>query len=125
MTYAEAMDERLLVIYDGDCRACRFGIEIVRRWDVRGELAFCPFGHPVAEARLAILPEDERYESFHASRGFDLHSATDAAREVLRVLPGGRVAAGLGLHNLYPLLARYRWIFGRLTPDRAATVTCG
>lgn len=96
-----------------------------RGLDMGEALAFCPFGHPVAEARLALLPEADRYESFHASRGFDLYSATEAAREVLRVLPGGRVAAGLGLHKLYPLLARYRWIFGRLTRDRATKVTCG
>ena len=119
------MDEPLVVIYDGECRACRFGIDIIRLLDRRGALAFCPFGHPVAEARLSVLPEDVRYESFHVSRGFDLYSATDAAREVLRELPRGSFAVGLGLHRLYPVLARYRWLFGRLSPNRSAVVTCG
>jgi predicted DCC family thiol-disulfide oxidoreductase YuxK len=118
--------DALLLIYDGDCRFCRFGIELLRRLDAREAFAFCPFGHPVAESRLAALPADERYDSFHvASSDGRLYSGTHAAREALRALPGGSLAIAFGLHNIYPLLARYRWLLGRLAPDGDRLITCG
>jgi predicted DCC family thiol-disulfide oxidoreductase YuxK len=117
------MDDKVLVIYDGDCRFCRFGIDVVHRVDLLGALEFCPFGHPPAEEHLEALPEDERYTSFHAVAGGLLHSATDAARVVLGSLPFGRVAVAAGLHHGYKLLARYRGVLGRYVPDRPALIT--
>lgn len=117
------MKDTVLVIYDGECRFCRFGIEIVHRVDLMGALDFAPFGHSLAEEKLEALPEDERYTSFHAVVDGMLHSATDAARIVLGSLPLGGIAVGLGLHHGYKLLARYRGVFGRYVPDRPATIT--
>lgn len=118
------MATSVLVLYDGDCRFCRWGIEWVRRVDVRQRLEFCPFGESLAEEALAELPDPERYESMHAVAGGRLYSGADAARLVLEKLPLGQVPAAIGLHHLYPLLAALRPVLGRLVPDRSATSDC-
>jgi predicted DCC family thiol-disulfide oxidoreductase YuxK len=114
---------RLLLIYDGDCRFCRFGIEIVHNVDLFRALDFCPFGYDVAEARLATLPSEERYSTFHVATEDELFSGTEAARKTLEALPFGRIATAVGLHNVYPLLARSRGLLGRFVPDRRAVNT--
>jgi predicted DCC family thiol-disulfide oxidoreductase YuxK len=119
------MAPEVVVIYDGGCRACRWGIQWVARIDRTGVLGFCPFGHDFAESHLQRLPVDERYTSMHAVVGERLFSATDAARVVLRVLPFGRLTTAIGLHRGYPLLARFRGVFGRFTPDVSAITRCG
>jgi predicted DCC family thiol-disulfide oxidoreductase YuxK len=119
------MSEKLLVIYDGDCRVCRFGIEVIRVLDLGHALDFCPFGNPIAERRLAELPADDRYISFHAATHDRLFSGTDAARVTLEALPLGRIATAFGLHNAYPLIVRSRSLLGRFVPDVAAVITCG
>lgn len=119
------MSDKLVLIYDGDCRVCRFGMEIVRTLDLGHAFEFCPFGHPISEERLAGVPTDERYESFHAATDDELFSGTDAARVTLEALPLGRFATMLGLHNAYPLIVRSRSVLGRFVPDVAAIVTCG
>jgi predicted DCC family thiol-disulfide oxidoreductase YuxK len=117
--------DKLLLIYDGDCRVCRFGMEVVRTFDWAHAFDFCPFGNPIAERRLAALPESERYVSFHAATHDELFSGTDAARKTLEALPFGRIATAFGLHNAYPLIVRSRSFLGRFVPDVAAIVTCG
>ncbi len=117
--------DKLLLIYDGDCRVCRFGMEVVRTFDLGHAFEFCPFGHPVAEERIALIPEDLRYESFHAATSDEVFSGTDAARKTLEALPLGRIATVFGLHNAYPLIARSRSLLGRFVPDVAAVITCG
>ena len=119
------MSDKLLVIYDGDCRVCRFGIEVIRVLDLGHALEFCPFGNPIAERRLAELPLDERYISFHVATHDELHSGTQAAKTTLEALPLGRIATALGLHHAYPLIVRSRGLLGRFVPDVAAVVTCG
>ncbi len=116
---------RVLVIYDGDCRFCRWAIEWIRRWDARDRLAFCPFGHPLVERALSDLPPEVRYEYMHAVADGRRFSGTDAAELTLHQLPGGRLATRLRLHKMYPLIARYRGVLGRLTPDGPALVSCG
>lgn len=96
------MEHTVLVLYDGDCRFCRFGIDLVHRVDLYRALDFCPF---------------------HAVVGEVLHSAVDAARVVLEVLPLGRLAVTAGIHHGYTILARYRGVLGRYVPDRPAVVT--
>lgn len=116
---------KLLLIYDGECRVCRFGMSVVRAFDLAHAFEFCPFGKAVAEERLALLPDDGRYASFHAVTDEEIYSGTDAARKTLEAFPLGRVATLAGLHNLYPVLALSRGLLGRVVPDVAAVVTCG
>jgi predicted DCC family thiol-disulfide oxidoreductase YuxK len=117
--------DKLMLIYDGDCRVCRFGMEVVRTFDLGHVFEFCPFGNPISEERLSLVPEDERYESFHAATDDAIFSGTDAARVTLEALPLGRIATMFGLHNAYPLIVRSRSLLGRFVPDVAAVVTCG
>jgi predicted DCC family thiol-disulfide oxidoreductase YuxK len=119
------MNAELLVIYDGNCRFCRWGIEWIGRLDRRGVFDFCPFGHPVAEERLSVVPADTRHEQMHVAVGDRLLSGTKAARAILRELPFGRPGVALGLHRTYPVIVRLRWMLGRVSPDRPAPVTCG
>jgi predicted DCC family thiol-disulfide oxidoreductase YuxK len=114
-----------LLIYDGDCGFCRWGMHVVRRIDRAGVFGFCPYGHPVAESILSELPADKRYTSHHAFRDGILHSATAAARVTLEGLPLGWVALALQLHRLYPVIARNRSLLGRLVPHRSVLNTCG
>lgn len=118
------MPSPALLIYDGDCGFCRWGMHVVRRLDRAGVFGFCPYGHPVAESILSELPPDKRYTSHHAFRDGILHSATAAARITLEGLSLGRVAVALRLHRLYPFVARNRAFLGRLVPHRSALNTC-
>ena len=56
-----------MLLYDGDCRFCRFSARVVAKLD-RGRLAHLPFDDPAAEALLARLPESGRFESIHLFR---------------------------------------------------------
>ena len=118
------MTENTLLIYDGDCGFCRWGMHVVRRLDRHGVFRFCPFGHPVAESFLAALAPEKRYSSHHAVKDGELHSATAAAKLTLEPLPFGKLAVALGLHRLYPLVAANRAFLGRLVPHRTVLETC-
>lgn len=113
-----------LLIYDGECGFCRWGMHVVRQLDRGGVFGFCPYGHPMAEAILGRLPVQRRYTSHHAYRDDVLYSATDAARVTLEGLPLGRIAVAFRLHRLYPLIARNRGLLGRLVPHRSLLNTC-
>ncbi|MGH2760408.1 MAG: thiol-disulfide oxidoreductase DCC family protein [Actinomycetota bacterium] len=115
---------RTLLIYDGECAFCRWGMHVVRRLDRGGVFGFCPYGTPTAESILSRLPAERRYTSHHAFRDGVLHSATDAARVTLEGLPLGRIAVALQAHRLYPLIARNRAVLGRLVPHRSLLDTC-
>lgn len=119
------MRPEVLVIYDSGCRACRWGIESIARIANADTLRFCPFGHPSAERELLRIAPDERYRSMHAVVGGELFSGIAAARVILRVLPFGSLTTALGIHWGYPLLARFRGVLGRFTPDVAAVTNCG
>ena len=119
------MAAELVVIYDGECRFCRFGIGIVQRLDRRRVFDFCPFGHPLAESALRNVPEAERYEQMHLATPSGLLTGIDAARAMLIQLPFGGLTSALGLHRLYPLLVRYRWALGPLVPETQPAGTCG
>lgn len=115
----------VLLIYDGECRFCRWSVAWIARLARPGTVDFCPFGDPVAQSYLARVPEERRYESMHLVAGKRIHSGTAAARMILRHLPFGHLAAGLRLHRMYPFIARYRGTLGRLSPDRSALTGCG
>jgi hypothetical protein len=76
-----------------------------------------PFGHPEAEAALAVLPPDLRYASVHALRDDRLYSATDGFGVILTALRGGGLLLKTGLYRIYPVVVRNRHRIGRLVPD--------
>ena len=59
--------KRPVLLYDGDCRFCRFTARIAARFD-RGRYAYLPFDDAEAAPLLARLPEARRYASVHLFR---------------------------------------------------------
>ena len=53
-----------------------------------------------------------------------MHSATAAAKLTLEPLPLGRLLVTLGVHRLYPIIARNRALLGRLVPHTDPLSTC-
>ena len=107
------MIERPVLLYDAECRFCRFAARLALR---RGRLAVLPLQAPEAEPLLAGVPQEQRL---------------DAVRLALpdgRLLDRGEaVAAALGapwlgrlLNRPYGLVARHRALLGRLVPDGQA-----
>lgn len=88
---------RPVLLYDGECRFCRFTARIAARFD-RGRYAYLPFDDPDAEPLLARLAAERRYESAHLVR------------------PDGTVWSPSSAP--YRLVARNRSTLGRLLPNR-------
>jgi hypothetical protein len=89
---------RPVLLYDGDCRFCRFAARLVARADRHKRLAFAP-ANDLESIRL-VLPDG------HVREG------------------GAALAALLGSDRLSPVLdppyrlvARFRGALGRLVPD--------
>jgi len=113
---------RPTLLYDGDCRFCRFAARRVDRLDREHWLALLPFDDADAVRLLESVPDSERSSSWQlllpdgrrASRG---SGVVDLLRELGRT---PRLAAALGrlpLDRLYALVARHRRRLGRLVPD--------
>jgi predicted DCC family thiol-disulfide oxidoreductase YuxK len=119
---------RPVLLYDADCRLCRFAARAVARLDRERALAIVPLQDPAADSLLASLPEDERRATWRLVRpdgslaGYgagvpELLSATRLGRPVghlLGMLPPEALDAGYGL------VARHRGRLGRLVPDGPA-----
>lgn len=98
------MPDRPLLLYDGDCRFCRWAARVVAALDRKRKLGFLPFDDDQALPFLAQIPEDERYASWHLIR--------PGGRRLSRGVVGGPADA------VYDLIARHRDKLGRLVPDR-------
>jgi predicted DCC family thiol-disulfide oxidoreductase YuxK len=96
--------ERPVLLYDADCRFCRFAARAVARLDRRERLAFLPLDDPAAGALLAELPAEERFASWRMVR----RDGSVAGRGWVH----GRVPDAA-----YDLVARNRGRLGRLVPD--------
>ena len=119
-----------VLLYDGECRLCRFAARLVSRLDRRRELAILPLRHPDAASLLESLPEAERLASWRLTRpdgtlvGYGAGVvALFAAMRVTRPLAW---LAGLvpdrGLDAGYRVVARNRGALGKLVPDVRAIV---
>ena len=106
---------RPVVLYDGDCRFCRFAARLVERLDRRRRLAFLPLDDPAAEPFLAGVSPHERFDSMRlAEPDGRLLAAGDALAELIAHLgaPGLRF-----LRRGYEIVARRRGLLGRIVPD--------
>jgi predicted DCC family thiol-disulfide oxidoreductase YuxK len=119
---------RPVLLYDADCRLCRFAARIVVRLDRGEELAVLPLRDERAAPFLEPLPEDERFASWRLAltdgtlAGYGAGSVallqamrlTRPAASVLATLPG-RV-----LEVPYGVVAGHRSLLGRIVPDGPA-----
>jgi predicted DCC family thiol-disulfide oxidoreductase YuxK len=119
------MPARPVLLYDAECRVCRFVARTVERLDRSRELGLLPLKDEAAAPLLAPLGEDERLASWRlalpdgslAGRG----AGGPALLRTMRLTrPAGRLLAlappGV-LDAAYDLAARNRGRLGRLVPD--------
>jgi len=59
---------RPVLLYDGECRLCRFTARVVAWLDRGEELAILPFQDEAAAPLLAKLPESERSATWRLAR---------------------------------------------------------
>jgi predicted DCC family thiol-disulfide oxidoreductase YuxK len=118
--------ERPALLYDGDCRFCRWSARVVEKLDTRQALALLPLQDELAAPLLEPVPEAERLSSLRlveidgrvASHG----PATARLLEHLAPLaPLGRSARrrrpAAALGRLYGLVSSHRSGLGRIVPD--------
>ena len=119
---------RPALLYDSECRLCRFSARVVVRLDRSEELVILPLQDEAAAALLAGLPEHERSATWRLARpdgsltGYgagapELLAAMGTTRPVGRLLR--HVPDGL-LERIYTAVARNRSTLGRFVPDGPA-----
>ncbi len=108
---------RPVLLYDADCRFCRFAARTVERLDRRGRLAFLPLGDDEATPLLAGVASVDRFSSLRLAvpdgRVLDRGAAAGAVFKHLGV-------PSAGLERGYGAIARRRRLLGRLVPDGLA-----
>lgn len=122
------MTRRPVLLYDADCRLCRFAARTAARLAREEELALLPLRDPAAEPLLAPLDEAQRLATWRLARvdgslaGYgtgvpELLAATRLGRPLARL---SRLLPASTLDAAYRLVARNRELIGRLVPDGPA-----
>ena len=109
--------DRPVLLYDGDCRFCRFTARAIEALDRRRRFGYLPFADELALDLLAPVPADERQHSIHlVFPDGDIASAGDALAELSRVLPLGGVLSDAARDH-QRVRGAFRWGYG-LVADR-------
>jgi predicted DCC family thiol-disulfide oxidoreductase YuxK len=115
-----------ILIYDPDCGFCRWSLSWILRADRPRRVVPVPLGSEEANALLSDMAPEQRAASWHlVAPDGPRWSAGAAAPPLLRLLPGGRVPAGLlsaapGLtERAYRWVADHRSTLGKLIPARS------
>ena len=114
--------ERPVLLYDADCRLCRFCSRVVHRLDRSGAVSLLALQDDAAAPLLADVPAEERLASLRLAetRGTLLERGPAmVALARLLGLPVPRFAGPL-LTPLYDAVAAHRGRFARLVPDGPA-----
>jgi len=119
---------RPVLLYDGECRFCRFAARCVIRLDRRQELAFLSLQDDKAAPLLAALPANQRLATWRlAQPDGALSGYGNGMRELLETMRLARSARPLldrvpdsVLDVVYGVVARNRGTLGRLVPDGPA-----
>ena len=119
--------DRSVLLYDGDCRFCRFMARAIETLDRDRHFGYLPFADELALDLLERIPADEREHSIHiVFPDGDIASAGDALAELSRVLPLGGVLTAAAhdhesvrgaFHWSYDLVADQRGKLSGLVPD--------
>ena len=119
-------DGRLVVLFDGECRWCRWSVARLVPLDTRHRLRLMEIQAPEAQRLLAGVPEEERLASAHAvTPDGRVFSGGDAAAPIAAELPalawGAPLARALPgpARACYRLVADRRSLLGRRLDDRA------
>ena len=119
---------RPVLLYDGQCRLCRFVVRCIVQLDRRQELALLPLRDGAATPLLAAVPASERFDTWRlASKDGSLSGFGAGAPQLLRAMEATRAFSRLlgsipdpTLDRAYGLIARNRSSLGRLVPDGPA-----
>jgi predicted DCC family thiol-disulfide oxidoreductase YuxK len=120
---------RPVLLYDADCKLCRFTARVVVALDRHRSLALLGFEDASAIPLLEGVPEAERSASLRlVLQDGHMLSAGAAALGVLELLPSTRplartaepVHAQPAVGALYAFVARNRNRLGRVVPDGSA-----
>ena len=122
---------RPVLLYDGDCRLCRFAARAVARLDRGGEVLLLPLADDEASSLLADVPVDERLATWRLVTGDGSHFGYGrGVVELLRTMRTTRSAARVigalpprVLDRFYAFTARHRSRLGRVVPDGPAPRT--
>ena len=117
-----------MLLYDGECRLCRFAARCVVRLDRRHEVAFLPLQDDAASRLLAVLAENERLDTWRIAqpngsltgRGAGVPDLLDA---MWLTRLGGRLlelVPDSALEAMYQAIARNRGSLGRFVPNGPA-----
>ncbi len=108
---------RPVLLYDGECRFCRFMARGIEALDRRRRFGYLPFADELVPEILATIAVDEREHSIHVVfPDGEIVSAGDALAELSRVLPlGGLLADAARSHR--PVRGIFRWGYN-LVADR-------
>jgi predicted DCC family thiol-disulfide oxidoreductase YuxK len=118
------------MLYDGDCRLCRWAARAVDRLDRHEQVALLSLSDDEALGLLASVPEEARYERWWLVRrdgtvvpgddggGVELLKELRLTRRLGRVLE--RLGASALIDALDRLVSRRRGQLGRLVPDGTA-----
>jgi predicted DCC family thiol-disulfide oxidoreductase YuxK len=111
MTPGEPRTPRHTIVYDGDCRFCRWSLGWVLRWDRRRRLRPLALDTREASGLLAEIEPERRAASWHLiDPDGRVRSAGAAAPDLLGLLPAGRPFAAL-LARIPRLTEHaYRWV---------------
>ncbi len=122
----EVRGEPATLIYDGDCEFCRRQVDRVEGWDRNGRIQPIPFQS--ADLERYGVDRSAAEEAMHliTPRG-EVFRGAEAAREVLRRLPGLRWAAAVFAIPGVPAIAErvYRWIARRRHRFGCSSGVCG
>jgi predicted DCC family thiol-disulfide oxidoreductase YuxK len=116
---------RPTLLYDGDCRFCRFAARSIVRLDPRSRVAVLPFDDPGARQLLESIQADQRFATWHMWRSDGRRASGGRGLvELVGVLPATRRIAPalrlLPLARLYDLTSRHRGTLGKLVPNGPA-----
>ncbi len=114
------MGQRPSLLYDAECRFCRFVARVLLRLDRHGRLAYVPLQDSEANRLLAELTDAQRMASIHLVEpdGRRVSAGAGLASVLGHLGVPARAARLLGL--LYGPVARARRVLGRLVPDGPA-----
>lgn len=123
--------QRPLMLYDAGCRFCRGSARLIARLDGAGRFSFLPMLDERAEPFARLVPEADRFKSFHIIEPSGrTYSRGAAVIMMLSTLPATRWVGTLArvlhlgwLMNLgYAAVARSRGFLGRAVKDAPGPV---
>jgi len=117
---------RSAVLYDANCRFCRWSLSWLLRLDRRRSLRPVALDSSEADALVGGMSDDERFGSWHlAVPGQDVSSGGAAVAPLVGCMTSSdRIQRGIGYLTVplslgYRIVARSRGRLGRLVGDRA------